>query len=68
MLRKLFRRFAEKNKQKLTKKFCVAKKNFTDFQVFLWKKELKKAFFEVFLRNFNADKSDNQACFFFHES
>lgn len=28
----------------------------------------RSTFFEVFLRNFNADKSDNQACFFFHES
>ena len=35
----------KKNKQKLTKKFCAAKKNFTDFQGFLWKKELKKALF-----------------------
>ncbi len=25
-------------------------------------------FFEIFQRNFNADKGDNQACFFFHES
>lgn len=23
-------------------------------------------FFEIFRRNFKADKSDNQACFFFH--
>jgi hypothetical protein len=59
MLRKLFRRFAEKNKQKLTKKFCAAKKNFTDFQGFLWKKKAKKStFFEVFSRNFNVDKCD----------
>ena len=26
----------------------------------------KGTFFEVFSRNFNADKGDNQACFFFH--
>ena len=50
MLRKLFRRFAEKNKQKLTKKFCAAKKNFTDFQGFLWKKELKKVLFLKFFQ------------------
>ena len=25
-------------------------------------------FFEIFLRNFNADKGDNQVCFFSHES
>lgn len=25
-------------------------------------------FFEIFLRNFDADKSGNQACSFFHES
>lgn len=50
MLRKLFRRFAEKNKQKLTKKFCVAKKNFTDFQGFLWKKRAKKSIFLKFFQ------------------
>ena len=37
MLRKLFRRFAEKNK----KKFREKEKNFTDFRRFLWKKQLK---------------------------
>ena len=43
MLRKLFRRFAEKNKQKFKKKICGTKKKFADFQRFLWKKQLKKA-------------------------
>ena len=41
MLRKLFRRFAEKNKQKFKKKFREKEKNFTDFLRFLWKKQLK---------------------------
>lgn len=41
MLRKLFRRFAEKNKQKFKKKFREKEKNFTDFRRFLWKKQLK---------------------------
>ena len=45
MLRKLFRRFAKKNKQKFKKKICGTKKNFADFQRFLWKKQLKKALF-----------------------
>ncbi len=59
----------KKNKQKFKKKICGTKKNFADFQRFLWKKQLKKAlFFEVFSRNFNGDKSSNQAHFFFHES
>ena len=49
MLRKLFRRFAEKNKQKFKKKICGTKKNFTDFLLFLWKKQLKK---QLFLRFF----------------
>ena len=41
MLRKLFQRFAEKNKQKFKKKICGTKKKFADFQRFLWKKQLK---------------------------
>ena len=41
MLRKLFRRFAEKNKQKFKKKFREKEKNFTDFRRFLWKKQPK---------------------------
>ena len=41
MLRKLFQRFAEKNKQKFKKKFREKEKNFTDFLRFLWKKQLK---------------------------
>ena len=50
MLRKLFRRFAEKNKQKFKKKICGTKKNFADFQRFLWKKRLKKALFLKFFQ------------------
>ena len=50
MLRKLFRRFAEKNKQKFKKKICGTKKNFADFQRFLWKKQLKKALFLKFFQ------------------
>ena len=50
MLRKLFRRFAEKNKQKFKKKICGTKKKFADFQRFLWKKQLKKALFLKFFQ------------------
>ena len=51
MLRKLFRRFAEKNKQKFKKKSAErTKKNFADFQRFLWKKQLKKALFLKFFQ------------------
>ena len=52
MLRKLFRRFEEKNKQKFKKKICGTKKNFADFQRFLWKKQLKKALFLRFFEEF----------------
>ncbi len=45
MLRKLFRRFAEKNKQKFKKKFREKEKFFADFQRFLWKKQLKNLLF-----------------------
>ena len=38
-----------KNLHDFKKKICGIKKNFTDFQGFLWKKELKKA---LFLRSF----------------
>ena len=31
----------KKNKQKFKKKFREKEKNFTDFQLFLWKKQLK---------------------------
>ena len=58
MLRKLFRRFAEKNKQKFKKKFREKEKNFTDFLRFLWKKQLKillfLRFFEEILMPINA--------------
>ncbi|WP_456106035.1 hypothetical protein [Phascolarctobacterium succinatutens] len=50
MLRKLFRRFAEKNKKKFKKKFREKEKNFTDFRRFLWKKQLKKALFLKFFQ------------------
>lgn len=50
MLRKLFRRFAEKNKQKFKKKFREKEKFFADFQRFLWKKQLKKALFLKFFQ------------------
>ena len=50
MLRKLFRRFAEKNKQKVKKKICGTKKNFADFLLFLWKKQVKKALFLKFFQ------------------
>lgn len=50
MLRKRFRRFAEKNKQKLTKKFCAAKKKFADFERFSEKKQLKSALFLKFFQ------------------
>ena len=50
MLRKLFRRFAEKNKQKFKKKICGTKKNFADFRRFLWRKQLKKALFLKFFQ------------------
>ena len=53
MLRKVFLGISEKNKQKFTKKFAQQRKNFTDFRLFLWKKQLKKArflrFFEEIL-------------------
>ena len=39
----------KKNKQKFKKKICETKKNFADFQRFLWKKQLKKALFLRFL-------------------
>ena len=42
----------KKNKQKFKKKICGIKKNFTDFQGFLWKKELKKALFLRFFEEF----------------
>ena len=45
MLRKVFLGISEKNKQKFTKKIRGTKKNFADFQRFLWKKQLKKALF-----------------------
>ena len=35
----------KKNKQKFKKKFREKEKNFADFQRFLWRKQLKKAFF-----------------------
>lgn len=38
----------KKNKQKFKKKICGTKKNFADFQRFLWKKQLKKALFLKF--------------------
>ena len=50
MLRKLFRRFAEKNKQKFKKKFREKEKNFTDFRRFLWKKQLKILLFFKFFQ------------------
>ena len=58
----------KKNKQKFKKKICGTKKNLLIFGVFMEKTGKKSTFFEVFSRNFNGDKSDNQACFFFHES
>lgn len=43
-----------KNLHDFKKKICAAKKNFTDFRRFLWKKQLKTLlflrFFEEFLR------------------
>ena len=39
-----------KNLHDFKKKNCAAKKNFTDFQGFLWKKELKKALFLKFFQ------------------
>ena len=35
----------KKNKQKFKKKICGTKKNFADFQRFLWKKKLKNLLF-----------------------
>ena len=40
----------KKNKQKFKKKICGTKKNFADFQRFLWKKRLKKALFLKFFQ------------------
>ena len=40
----------KKNKQKFKKKFREKEKNFTDFQRFLWKKQLKKALFLKFFQ------------------
>ena len=39
-----------KNLHDFKKKICGTKKNFTDFQRFLWKKELKKALFLKFFQ------------------
>lgn len=39
-----------KNLHDFKKKICGTKKNFTDFQGFLWKKELKKALFLKFFQ------------------
>ena len=52
MLRKVFLGISEKNKQKFKKKICGTKKNFADFQRFLWKKQLKKALFLRFFEEF----------------
>ena len=41
-----------KNLHDFKKKICGIKKNFTDFQGFLWKKELKKALFLRFFEEF----------------
>ena len=40
----------KQNKQKFKKKFREKEKNFTDFQQFLWKKQLKKALFLKFFQ------------------
>ena len=50
MLRKLFRRFAEKNKQKFKKKSAEQRKILLIFSVFYGKKQLKKALFLKFFQ------------------
>ncbi|WP_449037889.1 hypothetical protein [Phascolarctobacterium sp.] len=57
-----------KTSKNLRKKSAEQRKNLLIFGVFMEKTGKKSTFFEVFSRNFNGDKSDNQACFFFHES
>ncbi len=57
-----------KTSKNLRKKSTEQRKILLIFSVFMEKTAKKSTFFEVFSRNFNADKSDNQACFFFHES
>ena len=51
----------KKNKQKFKKKSAEQRKILLIFSVFYGKKAKKSTFFEVFSRNFNVDKSDNQA-------
>lgn len=41
-----------KNLHDFKKKICAAKKNFTDFRRFLWKKELKMLLFLRFFEEF----------------
>ena len=65
MLRKLFRRFAEKNKQKFKKKFREKEKNFTDFRLVLWKKQLKILLFLRFFEEILMPKKSiiKDSCF-----
>ena len=57
-----------KTSKNLRKKSAEQRKNLLIFGVFMEKTGKNLTFFEVFLRNFDAEKGDNQACFFFHES
>ena len=57
-----------KTSKNLRKKSAEQRKNLLIFGVFMEKTAKKPTFFEILWRNFNADKSDNQGHFFFHES
>ena len=58
----------EKTYMILRKKYAEQKKFYWFSAVFMEKTAENATFFEIFWRNFNADKGDNQVCFFFHES
>ena len=57
------------------KTYMILRKNLRNKEKFYWfsavfmeKIAENATFFEIFWRIFNADKGDNQACFFLHES
>ena len=56
----------EKTCMILRKKSAEQRKILLIFGGFYGKTAKNATFFEIFGRTFNADKSDNQACFFFH--
>ena len=66
---KTFPEICGEKQEKIQEKISRKREKFYWFSaVFMEKTAKKGTFFEVFSRNFNGDKSSNQAHFFFHES